>query len=486
MWVKREDHPLNRNRKKRDGYTGRAGKWYLRYDNVTPIVDDVRMLHGFPDEKMEGECWTEERPASPKRSRILPPLLEDKPKPTESAEPTRPRCVVCGSTSDFTETSDRDAVVCRCGTVCARSFVAQHRERNCTEDEDKTQHADRPREQVDPYSVPALSAEETRRQREREVKTTFMSKKMKDKLNIGWTQEHLDRQAASDRRKNSDMSSQEQSKIDKVRRSLEELFVRIEPVGNGIKAHCRYVAVHVWQRAVQHSRICSHAACQRNVRTLSANALAEAVLHCALQNLVHNEEEGLQNVPRSLILAANDKLAKNLPPANATQRVNRSRVDQLLKQPPEDACVACTPSSVTSPESVCSDNSVSLSRCDSELDNELMQLRDCITRVHRAMTSSPVVVHKGAMAAISSPGFVTRLTADPELKQLSMPTVAYAILQATDRLRGAGERTPEASLRKMLGLETAQARQAVDGVFRLLPEKLLVQIEQDEEDDLFD
>tara|TARA_Y100000389_G_scaffold196758_1_gene230211 strand:- start:147 stop:1754 length:1608 start_codon:yes stop_codon:yes gene_type:complete len=485
-WVLREDHPINvggargRPRRHPKSFTGKKGKWYLRCDYVTPIVDSCRMMCGFP-------VWdSADAPPAPE-----PVAKKRRTQPSELAPPEpsaqRPRCVACGNNDpgSFEETSDRDALVCRCGTVNFRSFVAQHREKNCTEDEDKTTHADRPKEQEDPYMQPALSAEETRKQREREVKTTYMSKRLKEKLNIGWTQEHLERVAAADRRKSSDMSSKEQSKLDKVRRALEELFVKIEPVENTIKAHCRFTAEQVWRRSVEHARICSHSACQRNIRTLSATVLAEAILHCSLQGLVHGQH-ALQGVARSSILGANDKLAKHVPPANATQRVNRSRVDQLLKQPSCEQCVSCTP---TSPESVCSERSsnVSLSRCDSDLaDSELMQLRDCITRMHRVMTSSPVVVHKGAMAAISNSGFLARLTADPELSALSKSAVAFAILQATDRLRGAGAMKLDKSLQTMLGMKPTDAQKATNDVFRLLPDNLLGQIEQDEEDDLFD
>ena len=245
-------------------------------------------------------------------------------------------CKGCGNDkrSDFEPTVDGDAMVCsHCGVVSSAILKSLHRDRNCTEDEDKTVRAERPREEVvDRFSLPAPSAEEARRAREREARGTYHSRAAKAKHGLGWAPEHVARKTAQAERNRKQMSAKDQSKELQILQKLDELFAPLEPMEPDVKRYCRIQGYCAWQNAVRHAACCeSGGACQLNIRNKGFPIIAESVLICALQTLA-DEVHVVEGVAHSHVVALNNKLAGRIKTSStsAAQRAVRHQVAQLM------------------------------------------------------------------------------------------------------------------------------------------------------------
>ena len=173
--------------------------------------------------------------------------------------------------------------------VASSLRIATDRERNCARDEDKTTHADKPFDRnVDPFSQPAMSAAERRRQIEISVGGTRISKRAKEKHQIGFSQEHENRKAANEELalQRGDLSIKDFNKGNQMQMELEKKFVPLEPVAEGVKRFCRAEAARMWSCGCNHAKQCkAGGACQFRVKDRSVNVLAEVVLQCTLESL---------------------------------------------------------------------------------------------------------------------------------------------------------------------------------------------------------
>ena len=245
-------------------------------------------------------------------------------------------CKECGNDNraDFGPTVDGDAMVCnRCGVVSSGIFKSLHRDRNCTEDEDKTVRAERPREETtDRFSQNAPSTEEARRARERESRGTYHSRAAKEKQGLGWAPELVARKTAQAERNRKQMAPKDQTKELQILQKLDDLFATLEPMEPGVKRYCRIQAYCTWQNAVRHAACCkSGGACQLNVYGKGFPVIAESVLICALQNLA-DEVHTIEGVSRSQVVALNNKLAGRIKTssASAAQRAVRHQIAKLM------------------------------------------------------------------------------------------------------------------------------------------------------------
>ena len=331
-------------------FTGIPGKLYRRGDRVTPILDSMHAL--FYHQQMRS-LTRSYRPAEVPDPVVGALPHEDNP---DAA------CKHCGTTdpNDLQLSPDGDAMVCnKCGAVGPQLAVSQHREKNCAEDEDKTKHAERPRDvSADPFDKPAPTATEARREREREAQGVY-SRKAKEKRGLGWAPEAVARWTAQAARDRKTMHPKDQTKEIQIIHRLDELFVTLEPMDAAVKRYCRVQGWRTWQNAVRHAACCKQAGgeCHFNVYTKGFPVIAESVLVTALQNLAHGVDT-LEDVAHSHVVALNNKLAARVSSASATaaQRAVRQQVARLMMhdnlEAPLPPCVPCSPGASQASESI--------------------------------------------------------------------------------------------------------------------------------------
>jgi hypothetical protein len=513
--VFREQHPLNKGKRSSE-LTGLAGKKYARCDWAGPIIDDLVMFHAHL-----GWCphlgWcrlpAQEDAASGARSisRLEKQVNEFGFAPSAKEE-RQPLCKMCGTfdANDFQPTKDKDAWLCKCGSVSGSIFKSMHREKNCAEDEDKTQHADRPFEQkADRFDKPALSAEEARKEREREHRAGFIGKRTKSKLGLGFAPENCARDAARAERERQEMAPRDKTKELQILTKLEELFDGIEPLDPKIKRYCRVQAYTAWRRAVKHVAICKATSrCQLNIKSRGPPVIAESTLVCALQRLQQGIET-VEGINHCTVLALNDKVAikSRVNASSASHRAVRTQVANLLAHAdPEAAIESCpVPSAECSPapsraESEASGGSPLLrgdsfdSEADGDMKAQVIQLRNSVGTIFRMLGAQmPISAHQSALVALAAPEFRAALALQREgggpLAALSMQALSFVILEAVAREQeaGGGCSRPAASpkLIQSLGLEAAQVQPAVAALRAILPDAAVQASAAEPEDGLF-
>lgn len=321
-------------------HVGIPGKLYHIGDRVTPIVDAMQSLSYYQ--------------SMGAMQRLAAPQAAEAPAPTPTIGPDAV-CRHCGTTdrNDLQPVSDGDAMSCvKCGVVCTTGLaVSLHRDKNCTEDEDKTVRADRPREtHGDRFDKKAPSAAEARREREREAQGVVFSRKAKEARGLGWAPEAVARRTAQAARDREAMSAKDKSKEFQILRKLDELFVALEPMDAAVKRYCRIQAYCTWGNAVRHAACCQHAGghCHLNLQTRGYPVIAESVLMNALQNLAHGVDT-VESVAHSHVVALNNKFSArmNTTSATAAQRAVRQQVARLMAHDnlaaALPACAECSP-----------------------------------------------------------------------------------------------------------------------------------------------
>ena len=232
-FVYRNQHPL---------HTGKRGKLYSRYDFVTPILDAMSILNA----QRSIQDWKDDDPLLVQRPKKtgLDALVNGQAKDAASASAVqRFQCVGCGNEdeSKLTPSADRDAMVCECGVVCFTMRISQHREKNCTEDEDKTTHAERPREATtDRFDSPPPTAEEARRTREREAQNVHYSQRIATNKALGMRRKSSTARRPRRRRSGKSFRSKTSSASGKFWQSSSRSFKSAIPWTSKSSATCAF------------------------------------------------------------------------------------------------------------------------------------------------------------------------------------------------------------------------------------------------------
>jgi hypothetical protein len=511
VMVQRENHPINQGRSR---LVGKRGKLYHRGDIVGPIIDSMHLMYsrlGWTArfERLElDERFSDHNFAITKAGAPGPP-----------GAPSARMCLGCSKATninDFISTRDKSHLVCRhCGAVSAPLRISTDREKNCTRDEDKTTHADRPFDQNgDRFSKPGMLASERRRQTEREVAGTRISNKTKEKHGIGFAQEHANRQAAKEEieRQRADMSARDYNKGSQIIVELEKLFVPLEQINDEVKRHCRKEADRLWREAVRHTAVCcADARCQLRLKDRPVSVISQVSLACTLHNLAQGIGK-LDRVPHGHIVALNTKLRTTLPSAiSCGYRAVEQVVRRLMANDgfdPIHACPIATPSPSPSVASTISSRCgkpppvafppgggggggnaspvavavvpliASESSSDLEETAELLQLRNSIGKVFRHVSCAQRV-NRAALCAIQDTVFRSALLNE----QIGSTELAYSILDAVNQtLTGVGLQIP-ARLGK---LKIDRVAPLTQRLLKLLPASVISgEADEEDEDELF-
>lgn len=496
--VPRERHPLNEARCS-DCRTGLPHKLYSRYDLVGPIADSMQIMYYRLGYARLPRALADQLVHPSKRARTEAESLHAAGVGPAPAARAAPLCKGCRSTDpgDFRPTLDKSHLVCKCGVVSSMITVATAREKNCARDDDKTTHADQPYEpKTDRFDHPAQSCDELRKQREYEAAGTRISKKAKQKLGVGWTQEHAAREAARAERQRQDMDPEDQTKGQRIQVQLDKLFTALEPLDNRIKRFCRMEADHAWREAVRHCAACeARGRCQLRIKEKGPAVIADASLACSINTLVDGKVT-LDGVTHAGLLVVANKLGarQTHKGTSCALRAVRTIVSTLqahhLAAPiascPIAAKSSCQPSPApsSSSEASAARPSAPLVRTDSSVsdlgeqprEGGLLKLRDAVMSVFRCLGASmPCSVRDTALGAMQLPDF--RAALDVALKEnddvakLPAEGLAFVLLEAVaQQLNVAGLRRRGAALMPSFSVPLGRIDAATAAVRAMLPE----------------
>ena len=463
--VKREDHPLNKGKRAKN-HTGLPGKLYDRQDLLEPIIDSMRLMYyklgwSVSDHSQNG-------PAKEVPFTYLPQLVDTS---TSTTKQTASLCKGCfnPNPNEFFPTADKSHLSCKlCGAVSSAIHIATDREKNCAREDDKTTHGDKPFEsRTDRFDQPAKSCDELRKEREQQVLGSRVSKKAKQKHGLGWAHEQSVRQAAKAERERQEMDPKDATKGNHIQQDMDKLFATLEPLNSQIKRFCRMEADRAWRGAVRHANICcAKGSCQLRIRDRGPAVIAEAVFACSLSNLLDGSP-ALDGVTHSGLLVLADKRLglQQAKGGSSAHRAVQTVVATLLANDQSTPIPECEPLQFKpEPVDAVSPGLVAatpFSRTDSsasdvaEEGGELIQLRNHLNRVHKAVNPSvPRSVLDGALKAVQVHQFRTTLLAkDHEaFKPLTQSGLAFVLLDAVSfKLSGTGllATTPPRLLQEM-------------------------------------
>ena len=488
--VFREQHPINAGRKGAR-CMGRARKLYSCFDYVGPIVDSMQLMYAAIG-------WI----SPPRETKVdVAPMF------IVTASSPDVLCKGCGTTNrnDLTMSEDRDTMVCRCGIVCGRVFKELRREKNCAEDEDKTTHADKIREtNTNRFDNRAPSASEARKMREQNVRASgCISKRLREKLGVGYAPEQLVRHAEQADRRRQACTPKEQTKEEQIYRHLDNLFDDLGTVSKEVKKHVRMRTRTAWHAACEHRRICKAGKrCQLNLCEKGHPVIAESMFYCILQQLIHGKVEALKETPPSHMIILNDRFQAHIgqggqPVAQRAVRAWCMRVLDHNDNPnPIESCVPVESSPDSSPIAS-KGGPAPLVRSNSNLEDvadsssEIIQLRDNVNRIFGMMPELPEYVRQGALHALQSQEFRTSLNQARAgaIRSITQKVLAYVILESSRRAcessgyAMARMRSVPTRLLSTLGLTTPQIEEGVRAIQSFADASVFVPAASDQDDD---
>lgn len=254
--------------------------------------------------------------------------------------PICPGCFLTSSASVWQLTNDKDGWVCQCGTIVSNLNIKDTtRDKNCEESEDKTTRADVVYQPRSGFSQPALSAEDARKQRHREQTATFLSAKTAKKMQLGYQQQALVRETASEARKNGCVTDSnpygwtpaERSKADSLMRALEELITKHRPMALSIQEYLRSETTRLWCRVVAHDRICTSESCTKRLSSRTLKVIASVAFRYHIDRMVHSIC-GVPHIPHENVRDLAERVAIDKQQPNAHQVSTRSMVSLFMER----------------------------------------------------------------------------------------------------------------------------------------------------------
>jgi hypothetical protein len=498
--VLREDHPLNMHARRLNlppsRFIGLPNKRYSRFVQIDLILDNIIHLHASLGWcRQQQDLFHEE---TQRRSNIMyaaapapdaaASTLAGAPAPAVAPTPASGtgalsalmalapdggklqscksgRCNHCGSFK-LSITKDNDALACEnCGVVGAQVQIAQHREKACAEEDDKTTHADKPMRVHDRFNHPTQSTIQVRKELDSATRGENISARTRARAGLGYVAERVNREVARAKRIREKMSIAEQTKEIHILQHMDKHFLTIEPLTDALKKHCRVLTWKVWQAAVLHGERCVGKTCHFDIRGRTPNVIAEAILVCALRRLQHGEET-VEGVSQSTLLHLNDKLStRRAAKDSGGSRTVIEQVTQImasLADAPADelefvipTCAECAPWAVApqfpgsraalepSQASDAESSSLASSPCcpcpqigrsESDLSigephSFLLELRNAINLVFSLLIAPRTSVKKVAIAALNDPKLRNTIQSKT-FETVNVKALALVMLQA--------------------------------------------------------
>lgn len=536
-WCHWYEHPLK---------MGRRGRLYHKADVVGPIIDSMtRLLEGNTDDplnlfvemdkakkkrrKKDGYDEADEKEqARVERER----LLRDDPQARREAfmKPTPVwECACCGNTDIKSQVQHKDALLCPCGFVVrvGGEFISTHREKlGAEEGEDKTQHADKPHEKrTDKYDldhVPTVA--ERRIERKYSAQLTKIGGRAKGLGRLCDVQRMTDEMAAKEQRASDvlngfKLTPKDETKGYNIIEQINVLARQLSPIEHAVKRRLRQDADQTWFRAVRHCRTCTRTdCCELRLIERTPAIIAASSFETTIERLLHDEKDQTC-VTRQHLLDIQMRMQRSSTFTNGaalTQMNTAKAMINIIQAPEFDPDIICAPTlpkptnylgvgavdratAKASRHTPFSRNDSTVS-CDgaSPVPTDAVQLRDAVGSVFLAHRSDlPAAVRDGALRAVQSPGFVDKVRAMADLKEASLQSLAFCILNAVQREQKApepgpsfaagaqAEQTFNIGIAMKLQLDLAVAEESIQHIRSLVPSDATSEASHGEDDDLF-
>lgn len=474
-WVQRGAHPLR---------IGLTGKYYRFTDRVTPITDSMSRLRRST---MSEECCFgifDKKPPSARQQAATAELAANRARATTLRASARGWvCGGCGNANVDSLERTAEYLVCTCGIAHAIT-VATHREKACAEEDDKTQHADRPGMRPDRNpAIPELSrrrpetAEERRQSRLRAVRGTVPGSRAKGGIAKAQsiTEREAARVAALHAAEMGELTAREQVKMSKILNIIVDICTTLAPIDDPVASEIRKNAFKLYRDAVRHERVCGES-CPLQLAPRSAFTLATAIIEHEVQRM-RDAETPVGD--RQRLRDLHDRMLRSTYFCNAassTQRCSARATIELISAPMWVCCAACplavqphacspsmrstgacavpaVPDLLLQPELHLCERSTSLESNFTQAtevaetagameEGETVQtthgksstavrVREAILQVFPKLNSElPLAVSAGALAAIESATVCNVVTENLLLRALPPAQLAYALLVA--------------------------------------------------------
>jgi hypothetical protein len=486
-------HPLNKSKKSPGMLTGIKGKFYGKYDRVSPILDSMREMY-------DRIGWLS------RVSNKFSPLFGTSSQRAKRMSCNRlirskeRMCINCSNENpaEFRQSADGEAMVCaKCGVVGDKIFKSQHREKNCIESEDKTIRADPIYAKKSRFDECQPTASEARKRRENEHphKNVFMNRRTRQKMGVGYAQEMSESMANktgqySNECLRGNMDKKEMNREAQILYETEELIRQLGKIHDKVASCLRRKASDIWLMYVQHTKVCPKDDCTLTLGVKGQKIIAESIMWCVLQGLAYGEIE-IAEVEHPHVVTLNDTFnsLSSTDHASAAKSAMRAQVMKLLQHDKPTPFPPCklriqTPSSESSEACV---HDVTIRRCDSsfsdlneEAHSDVITIRNNILQIHKALASQiPRSVKEAALGALSTQSFKEKLynlrTQNEMIKETNLQALSLAILSAGhmkhDETMGSSSsyrKMPQQMLQSC-GLSTSQVEKITIAVADIFP-----------------
>lgn len=295
--VHRTQHPLNAGCSPQSPPIGIDSKMYSPYDRASIIVESMSLFrlrsrsHFNPSAKDQASAKRkrEDEDKSQLPLTLLQIMEEDDQEEKKARqEDNKDDLCPCARANPnlLVESNDSDCLVCsECG-LCTRGTItkALHREKACTADEDKTQHADAPQEVSDRFANPSSNLQVAR-----QLKSNGEPSRCtlpRDRKKVGFAVETVARLAERGAQMRNSMTAKDQTRELQLLVRLETLFERLEPMGDELKRYMRVEAYTFFHTYVDHCQTCDKSCCRfTGIRGKSLNYLANTCIDATLEQL---------------------------------------------------------------------------------------------------------------------------------------------------------------------------------------------------------
>jgi hypothetical protein len=358
-WLLTHQHPAR---------CGRPGKWYFRYDMVSPIVDSMTMLHN----SCYGFRYFEQfKKTSSKYARRSPfdashPFVEPHHKKALSRQSL---CLGCGTSDRRKFTIDsNNFMVCECGVVAGQNgFGVDYKETHSTEG--SSARADAPRKSSDFFSATGPA-------RHKPAQASVVSNAVRGGMGYALEME----QRAADRTETLDKRSV--NKLGKVMKYTFELLEALRPLPEPLQRQIRMRVDKIFRSAAKHNDCCNSDACMLTLYEKASKTIAVSSVIYAFDQICN--KDGVEGVTHQTLVAVHQRI-QDSQVLNVGQNSSQHNIAMITTLDTQDVEMVCRPverEEATTPVKGALSTAMKRQRSDLQ-SSPMMQIRDAITSVSR-------------------------------------------------------------------------------------------------------
>ena len=295
------------------------------------------------------------------------------------------------------------------------------------------------------------------------------------------------------------------------------MFKKLKPIDHQVQKEVRRTAHELYKIGARHAHACERVSCcELRLVDRSPFIIASSVFSHTVDSILSpGGGTELAGVDREHIVDLQMRLQRSVEFTNSAslaQMATAKAMITLMKEEGFDACRPCAPPAAAAPpvreaKTTPSMRGVRLTRVDSDLGRQLggtpgspmgdqLPLRNALATVFLAHKSElPTSVRDGAVRALRAPGFVVSCRGLECLKNASLNTVAFCVLNAVAReqadtvgpsfANGAQAGMLNVPVAHKLNLDLVVAEEAITAIRHFVPTDAASEASAPPEDDLF-